>query len=268
MTPRLAALVVYPVKSCAGIEVRNWAVDERGLQHDRSFMVVDAGTGAFLSQRVHPSLALVRPALAHGMLLLQTPIGQAAIDLAAAASTRLVQVWEHRGPARDCGDAAAELLSAHLRRPVRLVALPPEHAREADPGYAGPGVPVGFSDGYPLLVIGQASLDDLNRRLQRPLPLNRFRPNLVITGAAPFAEDGWSSIRIGGIDIDLVKPCTRCAITTVDQATGLRDGGEPLAALAGFRRGPRGVEFGQNAVHRGQGMLRVGDQVFITGLKD
>jgi hypothetical protein len=179
-----------------------------------------------------------------------------------------VQVWEYRGPARDCGQEAAELLSTHLRRPVRLVALLPDHAREADRGSAGPGVPVSFSDGYPLLVIGQASLDDLNQRLQRPLPMNRFRPNLVITGAAPFAEDGWSSIRIGGIDIDLVKPCTRCAITTVDQATGLRDGGEPLAALAGFRRGPRGVEFGQNAVHRGQGMLRVGDQVFITGLKD
>lgn len=267
MTPRLSALVVYPVKSCAGIEVPNWAVDERGLEHDRSFMVVDAGTGAFLTQREYPGLALVRPALAPGMLLLQTPVGQAAVDLAAPTSTRLVEVWEYRGPARDCGQEAAELLSTHLRRPVRLVELLPDHAREADPGHAGPGVPVGFSDGYPLLVIGQASLDDLNRRLHRPLPMNRFRPNLVITGAPPFAEDGWSAIRIGGIDIDLVKPCTRCTITTVDQGTGLRDGPEPLTALAGFRRGARGVVFGQNAVHRGRGMLRVGDPVIITALR-
>lgn len=172
---------------------------------------------------------------------------------------RTVSVWEHTGLARDCGDAVAEVLSGYLRRQVRLVALSDEHARDADPQFAGPCVPVGFSDGFPLLITAQASLDDLNRRLDRPLPMNRFRPNLVIAGSPAFAEDAWRESRVAAVRIRMVKPCARCRITTVDQATGRPDGAEPLRALGEFRRSSRGVLFGQHAVHTTMGLLRVGD---------
>ncbi len=260
----LSGLSVYPLKSCAGIAAQEWPLDGRGLQHDRSFMVVDAITGAFLTQREEPSLALVRPRIRDDAVSVTTPDGSVEVPLAAEGTPREVTVWEHRGPATDCGDGAAALLSSHLGRSVRLVGLAQQHERPADVSHAGPGVQVAFSDGYPLLITSEASLADLNRRLARPLPMNRFRPNLVIAGAPPFAEDGWRRIVISGIAIDPVKPCTRCRITTVDQATGRRDDGEPLRTLGTFRRGPKGVLFGQNAVHRTGGTLRVGDQVQLA----
>jgi len=257
----LSGLHLYPVKSCAGLAVASWPLDARGLAGDRSFMVVDAATGRFLSQREEPSLALVRPEWRGEDLALSTPGGSVLVSRRPTGPARAVAVWEHVGPARDCGRDAAALLSDHLGRAVALVGLHPAHGRRADPAIAGPEVEVGFSDGYPLLVVGEASRGALNARLGRPLPMDRFRPNLVIAGAHPFAEDGWRRIRVGGIPIDLVKPCTRCSITTVDQATGRRDGAEPLRTLGVFRRGERGVLFGQNAVHRAVGELRVGDPV-------
>jgi uncharacterized protein YcbX len=261
---QLADLLVYPVKSAAGISAAAWPLDERGLWLDRSFMVVRAGTGEFVTQRQVPALALLRPALHHPLLQLRTPHGSVEVPIQADGPLRAVRVWEHAGPARDCGDQAAELLSELAGCAVRLVGLHHAYDRIAETAHAGPGVAVSFSDGYPLLVIAQASLDALNARLPEPLPMNRFRPNLVLAGTEPFAEDGWSQLRIGAIRIDLVKPCTRCAITTVDQRTGRRSGVEPLRALGTFRRGPRGVEFGQNAVHRSPGTLRVGDPVEPT----
>jgi uncharacterized protein YcbX len=261
---QLADLLIYPVKSGAGISMTAWPLDERGLRLDRSFMVVRADTGAFLTQRQIPALALLRPALGDDLLTLRTPHGTVTVPMDGDGPARTVQVWEHIGAARDCGDRAAELVSELVGLPARLVGLDPGHDRRAEPGYAGAGVPVGFSDGYPLLVISQASLDALNARLPQPLPMNRFRPNLVLTGTEPFAEDGWTRIEVGAIPIDIVKPCTRCAITTVDQDTGRRAGAEPLRALGTFRRGPKGVQFGQNAVHRAPGMLRVGDPVQPT----
>lgn len=257
----LADLLVYPVKSAAGMSVTEWPVTAQGLHLDRSFMVVDAQSGEFLTQRQLPAMALIRPSLADDQLHLQTPGGAASVRLEELGQQRSIQVWEHAGPARDCGDPPAELLSDLLGSAVRLVGLDPSHDRQADAEHAGPGVPVSFSDGYPLLVIGQASLADLNARLPQPLPMNRFRPNLVLGGTEAFAEDAWPRITVGSIPIDLVKPCTRCAITTVDQATGQRAGAEPLRALGTFRRSEKGVMFGQNAVPRGVGVLRVGDSI-------
>lgn len=259
----LSGLSLYPLKSGAGIAVAQWRLDDRGLQHDRSFMVVDAGTGCFLTQRQEPSLALVRPSIGPGTLSLATPEGSVAVALVPEGPPMQVRIWEHNGPAIDCGQAAAELLSSHLGRSVRLVGLAQQHDRSADHAYAGSGVQVALSDGFPLLLTGTASLAALNGRLAQPLPMNRFRPNLVVAGAPAFAEDGWNRILIGGIAIDLVKPCTRCRITTVDQATGRLDGAEPLRALGAFRLGPKGVLFGQNAVHRSTGTLRVGDPVVV-----
>jgi uncharacterized protein YcbX len=250
----VSGLCVYPVKSGAGLAAAQWALDERGLVHDREYMVVDAD-GRFLTQRECPRLALLRPEPGPP-LRITTPDGSAAAEPGRPISVR---VWEHCGPALDCGDEAAELLSALLARPARLVKLSPDHARTSGRGDA----PVGFADGYPLLITTSASLAELNRRLVEPLPMDRFRPNLVIDGCGPFDEDGWGSITVGSVAIDVVKPCARCAITGVDQATGERSGGEPLATLATFRRVDAGVAFGQNAIHRGRGVLRVGDPVSV-----
>ncbi|HMK72199.1 MAG TPA: MOSC domain-containing protein, partial [Myxococcaceae bacterium] len=148
----------------------------------------------------------------------------------------------------------------YLGQPVRLVHIGTSFQRPLNPDYVPEGGDVGFADGYPLLVLSDASVAELNRRLAEPLPMNRFRPNLVVTGCPAFAEDAWKRIRVGEVVLHIVKPCERCAITTVDQATG-EQGKEPLATLATFRRYGGGVAFGQNAVHQGPGRIRVGDAV-------
>jgi hypothetical protein len=231
--------------------LRSADLDDRGIVGDREYMVVD-GDGRFLTQREAPQLALVswrEPEVV-------TPVGAAAVE---PGVRREVTVWDYSGPAVDCGEAAAALLSDYLHRPCRLVRTPPDHSRRSDDGRTG----VGFADGYPLLLIGEASLADLNMRLPEPLPMNRFRPNVVVSGSGPFAEDSWGHIRLGDVPAQIVKPCTRCAITRVDQATGIRGDGEPLRTLGTFRKVKGGVIFGQNVVHRAPGTLRVGDEVSL-----
>lgn len=251
----LSALFIYPIKSAAGLAVQQRRLDERGLAGDRTYMVVD-DRGVYLSQREAPRLATVRPQPGEP-LVVSTPGGQA--EARPAARTR-VTVWEHTGPAVDCGDEVADLLGEHLGRSCRLVMLAPEHLRPTAIG----GGQVGFADGYPLLITTESSLADLNARLPSPLPMDRFRPNLVVTGSVPFDEDDWLQVQIGDTRIDVVKPCARCAITRVDQATGLRGDGEPLRTLGTFRKAKGGVMFGQNAVHRTLDTLTVGDQVRVA----
>ena len=162
------------------------------------------------------------------------------------------------------GDAAAEWLSAFIGRPCRLVQVPEARARQVDTGYAQPGDKVAFSDGFPLLLIGQASLDDLSARVGRPLEMLRFRPNLVIEGSAPYAEDGWKRIRIGELEFEVAKGCSRCILTTIDPQTGERSADrEPLSTLKTYREREGDVYFGQNLLPRGVGELRVGMPVEV-----
>lgn len=259
----LAAIRVHPVKACRAIEPARWPLDAIGLRHDRSFMLVD-GAGRFLSQREQPRLALVRTALDATALTLDVP-GRAPLTLPLAGQGRRVEVevWRHRGPALDCGDAAAALLSDFLGLACRLVRLAPDHARRVSPVHFPGEAHTAFTDGYPLLLLSEASLLDLNRRLPTPLPVDRFRPNLVVRGCAPYAEDAWRRIRVGSVEIAVVKPCERCIVTTTDQATGVREGNEPLRTLATYRRSEGGVRFGQNAVPLGVGTLEVGAPVEV-----
>jgi hypothetical protein len=261
----LSALNLYPVKSCRGIAAARWPLDAFGLAGDRTWMVVD-DAGKFLTQREEPRLALVDVRLADdGTVVLAAP-GGAPLHLPAARSRpgdREVEVWRHRGPAVDGGDEAAAWISSHLGRSARLVALPRAHARPVSRDWFAGEAHAAFSDGYPLLLIGEASLDDLNSRLVHPLPMNRFRPNLVVRGAAPYAEDLWKRIRIGEVELEVVKPCARCTITTTEQSTGERDGTEPLRTLATYRKTELGVLFGQNVVHLGRGVLEVGAEVDV-----
>jgi uncharacterized protein len=263
----IASLHVYPVKSCRGIELTQAELTPRGLRHDREWMVVTL-EGRFLTQRELPRLALITPGIAGNALSLRADgAGDIAVTLDAdSALSREVTVWGDTVLARDEGDAAARWLSDYLQRPVRLVRFDPSRRRATDPAWsAGRQGESAFSDGYPLLVLSHASLSDLNARLPRPLPLDRFRPNLVLDGCDPYAEDSLRLLQSGSAALSLVKPCTRCIITTTEQSTAERDGEEPLRTLRSYRFSSelRGVTFGQNAIVESVGTLRVGDA--ITG---
>jgi MOSC domain-containing protein len=173
-----------------------------------------------------------------------------------------VRVWADEVAAVDAGEGAARWLGRLLRQDCRLVFMPPQTRRPVDPHYARRGETVSFADGFPLLLVSEASLAALNARLAQPVPMNRFRPNLVVAGCEAFAEDRWRRIRIGALELDVVKPCSRCAIPAIDQATGQRDP-EINRALAAFRRFEGQILFGQNLLHAGPGALRRGDPVEV-----
>lgn len=261
----VTGLYRYPVKSCAGSAVEAVEVDQRGIRHDRELMLVDARSGLFLTQREHPRMALIRPSIAEGVLRAEAPgVAPLRLRLTRRGDPRPVVIWRDRCAAVDQGDTAAAWFGAFLGVACRLVRMADGFVRRVDPTYAAEaGDQVGFADGYPFLLISVESLADLNARLDQPLPMNRFRPNIVVRGdGTAFAEDDWRRITIGEITFSIVKPCARCVITTTDQETAAV-GKEPLATLATFRRAERGVFFGQNLVHAGTGTLRVGDAVGV-----
>jgi uncharacterized protein YcbX len=220
--------------------------------------------GRFLSQRQHPHLALVRVGLDAGGLRLEAPnVPSLEIPLEGPdRPTRRVTVWNDECDAVDEGRQAAEFFSSHLHIGARLVRLADDTARPLGTSAAQPGDKVSFADAFPFLLLSQASLDGLNRRLSLPLPMDRFRPNIVVTGCPAHAEDGWHHVRIGEIDFRVVKPCTRCVVTTTNQETG-EQGPEPLKTLAGYRLVDGEVIFGQNLIHVGRGSIRLGDRVIV-----
>ncbi len=264
----IESLHVYPVKSCGGIAVDQPLLSDTGLDHDREWVIVDP-RGHFLTQRDEPRLSLVRTRIDAGHLDFDAP-GQESlrIPLDHGGPIRTATVWRSENPAFDAGDAAAAWLAAYLGREVRLLRFDRTHRRLSNRDWTQDiEAPNLFSDGYPILVLSRASLDDLNGRLGRELDMNRFRPNVVLGDVAPYAEDRIREIDAGDVTLRLVKPCTRCVITTTDQATGARDGDEPLRTLKSYRfdRALRGVTFGMNAVIvRGQGRtLRRGAPVAL-----
>jgi len=251
MPATLTDLYTYPVKSCRGIRHERVRMDGTGLADDRHWMLVRPN-GRFVTQRELPRMALILTALDASALTLTAP-DRAPLRIArdARAATLDVTVWKFDGRGIDCGDAASRWVSGFLETPLRLVRFDPEAPRECSPEWTpGMRAVTEFSDGFPMLVISRASLAGLNARLEKSLPMERFRPNLVIDGVSPFDEDRIHELRADGVTIRLVKPCARCAITTTDQQKGERDGVEPLETLKGFRfdRALRGVTFGQNAI--------------------
>ncbi|MEP5764016.1 MAG: MOSC N-terminal beta barrel domain-containing protein [Halieaceae bacterium] len=265
--PRLSQISIYPVKSCAGSDLQKAQLDRFGLVGDRRWMLVD-GAGGFVSQREFPQLALMAVELNAAGITLVWGGERMNIASPAAGKPRLVQVWGDSVAALDAGDAVATWLGERLEQPWRLVYMPEDSQRLVDGEYASQGETVSFADGFPLLLVSQAALDNLNARLQKPVPMNRFRPNLVVTGCEPHAEDSWQQIRIGDMEFDVAKPCARCAVPSIDQDSGLKDS-EILRVLAAYRRredpqdGSRQVYFGQNLLYRGSGQLTLGDEVTI-----
>ena len=254
---RAVSFHTYPVKGCAGTADTTATVAKRGLAFDREWMVVDSD-GQFITQRHAPSLALVRPTLRDGVLMISIDtVGAVKIPLDQPfRDSRFVTVWRDHCAAIDEGNEVASLLSEHLGRQARLVRMADGHERSV----RGTDAETGFADAFPLLIISQASLADLNARIVErggtPVPMERFRPNIVVDCCEAYAEDGWGDITIAGVTFQMSGPCERCNVTTVDQSTGtVVPGGEPLATLATYRRGEGGVTFGQNAVHRGVGVV-------------
>ncbi len=265
---RVTELHVYPVKSCRGIALRSSPVGRRGLEHDRRWMIVD-GAGTFVTQREAPVLARVDVALDAAALLLSADgHGQVQVDAAqtAAGTRRKVLVWRSDVDALDCGDEVARwlngLLAPSVGPGVRLVYMPDDVERSVSPDHARPGDIVGFADGFPMLLATTASLEDLNARLAVPVPMNRFRPNVVVEGTAPWEEDGWTQVMVGPVPFRVAKPCGRCTIITTDQRTGER-GPEPLRTLTTFRRAGNSVNFAQNCVPDAPGTLAVGDALRV-----
>jgi uncharacterized protein YcbX len=272
----LSELVLYPIKSCAGISVAQATVHVAGLAalgvHDREWMLV-TDDGQFLTQREFPRMALVVPSVDGQCLRVDAP-GMAPLELPlahdAAARTRAVRVWDDMVDATDCGDAAAAWFSQALGASCRLVRFSPVAVRATSTKWTG-GVPADprFADGYPLLLAGAASLADLNARRaaagRAPLPMNRFRPNLVVDAIDAFEEDYIASFTAGALALRPVKPCARCPIPAIDQATGV-PGPDPLDILQTYRANPRmdgAVCFGMNCiVTKGAGsVLRVGQRL-------
>jgi uncharacterized protein YcbX len=256
---RLSGLYVYPIKSCGGVAVEEWDVAERGLRHDRRWMLVDE-TGRFMSQRQSPRMAQVGVCFVPDGLAVSAP-GMPSLEVPFRppdGAPRLAQVWDDLVEVSTVGGEADRWFVKFLGVRCRLVYLPDRSPRLVDPDYGRVGDQVSLADAFPFHLISETSLAELNTRLEQPLPINRFRPNLVVGGCEPFAEDGWKMVRIGPITLRVVKPCARCAITTVDQRTATKTK-EPLRTLAAFRREGNKVLFGQNLLHDGKGILRVGN---------
>jgi uncharacterized protein YcbX len=261
----LSEIWIYPVKSLGGIRLSEAEVEEKGLKHDRRWMVIDEN-GIFLTQRSFTRMALIDVHITgQGLLLTYRPrqTDKILIPFLPESPQQLtVKVWDDEVEALTVSSEADAWLSKHLERNVRLVMMPLSSERKADPRYVKNGENVSFADGFPFLVISQASLDHLNSQLSEPVEMKRFRPNFVITGTMPHAEDDWQSVRIGNIAFDIVKPCARCVLTTIDPETGTK-GPEPLKTLATYRKVNNKILFGQNVVAKNYGLVREGDKLEI-----
>ncbi|MGS0740996.1 MOSC domain-containing protein [Glaciimonas sp. GG7] len=272
--PTITSLHIYPIKSCAGIDLKQATLTPSGLRHlhthDRQWMVVDS-TGRFLTQREYPQMALIVPSLHAEGMRLSAP-GMAVLDIARASkgSALSVSVWDDSLVAQDCHDTIAQWFTTIIGVPCRLVRFDPASLRLASKKWTGERLtPILFADGYPMLLTSQASLDDLNQKLMAQgrdaLPMNRFRPNIVIDGIAAFEEDFADTFSTDKVRLQPVKPCPRCPIPSIDQATG-KHGPDPMDILQTYRANPRvdgGITFGMNMIllEGDEEVLRVGQEI-------
>lgn len=263
----IAELAIYPVKSMRQIQLQKSALHFGGLKYDRRWMVVDADN-VMLTQRNLARLCLIQPELISPdidcSLRLNAPDMPAIkVSVPDGAHTRRVKVWEDEVNAGDGGDDVAAWLSQFLSVACRLVYFPDDEIRRVDPNYARPDDHTAFSDGFPMLLTTQASLDELNSRMDEAIPMARFRPNIVVSGSAALAEDDWRGLKLGDILLRVVKPCSRCVIPNID-ITSAERGEEPIQTLIKYRRRNNTIIFGQNMIADGDGVIEVGMKVEVV----
>jgi uncharacterized protein YcbX len=260
---RLTEIWIYPIKSLGGIPLTSARVMGKGLQYDRRFMLVGPD-GVCLTQREHPIMALFKLSLEGDQILIRHNNDVLTLPAVPAvlAEPEQVRIWDDTVAAQGVGAKYDQWFSSRMGMDAHLVYFPEDNARPVAPQYKVNDEHVGLADAYPFLVIGQGSLNDLNSRLDTPLPMNRFRPNLVIAGADAYAEDTWRDFQVGDTRFVGVKPCARCVLTTVDQDTAEK-GKEPLKTLAKYRSRNNKIYFGQNAVALDLQYITVGDPVTI-----
>jgi len=249
-----------------GINLKFATLDDMGICWDRRWMVIDKNSH-FLTGRQQPKLLTIQPQVTEeGVLSLQFPEGNTThVALATSKNQQIpVTIWKDQVMATSLDSQCDRTLSNFLGQKCRLVFIDDNEIRQLDQEYANPEERTGFADGFPLLLISEASLNDLNARLIEPLPMQRFRPNIVVDGCAAYAEDTWRNICINKLRFAVVKPCSRCVMTTVDQNTGKKMGKEPLKTLMEYRRQGNKVMFGQNVIHRDKGVIKLGDTLEIA----
>ena len=263
---QISQLIIYPIKSLGGIHLATATLTDRGLQHDRRWMLID-DNNRFLSQRENAQLALFKCALNESRLEVTYTADGTSIHIPFKPLKQEmlnVVIWDDTCAGQLVSDEVDAWFTQKLGISCRLVYMPDDTQRQTDLRYTEMGTVTSFSDAYPALIIGQASLDDLNSRLTEALPMNRFRPNIVFTGGEPFSEDTMNHIVINGIDMYGVKLCARCVMTTIDQAT-MQKSKEPLKTLASYRRKGAKILFGQNLLH-GTGIISVGDEIEVLSI--
>jgi MOSC domain-containing protein len=255
---RVSSLSIFPVKSCAGRQVSEAQVEARGLATDRRWMIVDEKWRHF-TQRESGGLARIQcDVMGSGIRFVDGP----EVRAEEAVTPVGVSIWGHQVQAGLAPDRVSDWLSSRIGTSVRLVRMPADSIRPVDPKYGRAGDEVSFADGFPILLASVTSLDVLNAQLPKPVSMSRFRPNIVIAGAEPFAEDRWQTVQIGEIEFELVKSCARCVVVDTDPESGHRSKGV-LRQLATFRRSDGQVHFGQNTIPTGTGVIRTGDPVTV-----
>ena len=271
---KLSEIYIYPIKSLGGIRLEKSNITTRGLEHDRRFMLVDEN-GRFLSQREYPQLAIFQTEIEGDFLAITNKKSNTSLRISLQYSilhsfshSIIVQIWDDETSAIEVNSEASNWFTQALGIPTRLVYMPEESLRKTDAQYSLTGEEItSFSDGYPILIIGQSSLNDLNSRLENPVNINRFRPNFVFTNGEPFEEDAWHEFTVGNVRFFGVKPCARCIMTTIDQETGEKKGKEPLLTLNKYRKAGNRILFGQNALINQLGTVSVGDDVTVLSRK-
>jgi len=260
----LAAIHIFPLKSCAPLPLAQARVQSRGLEHDRRWLLVDENS-TFITARKYPRMTLIRAVPSVDGLQLDAPgMPTTRVRVPDASRRTSAVVWDDTVAPLAGDDESAAWLSEFLGFTCRLVYMDDACARPVDPARAQPGDVVSFADSHPLTVLSASAIDQLNSKLAQPIPAQRFRPNLLIDGVEPHAEDSWKRIRIGEVELDLLGPCVRCQFPTIDFDTGVPDPtGEPIRTLTKYRRSPKGVIFSQNAIPRQLGTIRVGDPVDV-----
>lgn len=260
---KLTQIWIYPIKSLGGISLSSAKVMGKGLQYDRRWMLVDE-SGTFMTQRVYPKMALFKLSINDGQLIITHAQQSLKLDpeKRPVSNAITVSIWNDKVSAFEVDPSYSKWFSTLLGVPCRLIHFPEENARPVDPRYKVNEEHVSLADAYPFLIIGQSSLDDLNSKLVDPVPMNRFRPNFVFTGGAPYEEDTWRNFSIGSTRFVGVKLCDRCVLTTVNQDTAEK-GIEPLKTLTSYRKRDNKVYFGQNLVAVDNTHVNIGDKITL-----